>query len=299
MATFYFNNAAADGDWQTLGNWWMSYDAETNTFSVPATGLPTSTDDIEVHGYMWSNTGGNPTVANVAIFDSNSGNPGISITLTVTGNCTLSGYCFVACPLLTVNGHCTFSNGSVNGGTITGDCTFNTASYSNEYGTINGDCVFNDGSYNGGTITGLCTFNDGSNNQGTVTGDCTFNNSANGYILAGGFVIGDCTFNDSYNGPGSDVNGNCIFNGNSGNGGSVNNAVFNDSATLYWADGSDYYPGRVAGNCTLTVASAALTLDGWGFQIGQASFGWIDRIEGTIEIKYDKGINGSSILGLM
>ena len=288
MATFYFNGAV-DGEWTELGNWWMD-----DQFSVQATALPTSADDVIASASITSNSGSAPTVAN-ARFDE-SWLVFNDIPIIVTGNCVFDGGAYNWTSGV-ITGDCTF-NGSFNAGAVTGDCTFSDGSYNDYSGAITGDCTFS-GSANVGTITGGCTFNDGSWNQGTVTGDCTFNNSSNGHTIVAGFVIGDCTFNDSYNGPGSDVNGNCIFNGNSANGGSVNNAVFNDSVTLYWTDGVDIYPGRVAGNCTLTLASALLTLDGWGYQIGGASFGWSDRIEGTIEIKYDKGINGSSILGVV
>ena len=306
MATFYFNGAV-DGEWTELGNWWMD-----DQFSVQATALPTSADDVIASASITSNSGSAPTVAN-AEFVSGASN---LITITVTGLCTfnntsnlgnITGDCVFngesAGSSGTITGDCTFNGATINGGTITGDCTFNDNSVTGHYGqgSITGNCIFNHSSGNTGYITGNCVFNDYTFNSpgdyyDNITGDCVFNGGSHNV----GGIVGDCVFNDGsvngYFGFGSAVN--CIFNHNSANGGSVNNAVFNDSATLYRTD-FDTYIGRVAGNCTLSVASASLTLDGWGYQIGFASYSGSDRIEGAIEIKYDKGINGSSILGVV
>jgi hypothetical protein len=370
MATFYFNGAV-DGEWTELGNWWLD-----DEFSVQATALPTSTDDVIASVSITSNSGSAPTVAN-ATFNGSAHN-GITITVTglctfndsinngtitgdcifnstawdlgdnegtITGNCTFNdssenaGAVTGDCTFTgtrgnngTITGNCTFLTEAYNGitGTITGDCTFDPPGYGvdyyvSNYGTITGDCTFYGGSRNTtesgglGSITGNCVFNDSSSNNGYITGDCVFNDGAHNYrgesvdnIIGncvfndgswnGEGINGDCVFNDgSFNGwMGYGGAGNCIFNHTSANGGSVNNAVFNDSATLYWWDGIfENIVGRVAGNCTLSVASASLTLDGWGHRIGQASGDGLDRIEGTIDIKYDKGINGSSILGVV
>ncbi len=49
MATFYLYATNLEDDygyidWNSLGNWWMSYNAETNVYSVPASTLPSSSD---------------------------------------------------------------------------------------------------------------------------------------------------------------------------------------------------------------------------------------------------------------
>lgn len=167
MATFYFN-AAVDADWQTLGNWWMSYNAGTDTHSVPATGLPTSTDSIEVRGNITTNSGSEPTVVNASFF----GVAYNEIGITVTGNCTFNG-------------------DSYNQGTITGNCTFNDSS--RNVGTINGNCTFYDDSYHDGGGAGALA-------PIVINGNATLTNSAyardpvNDITESGTAVTGTITF---------------------------------------------------------------------------------------------------------
>ena len=185
--------------------------------------------------------------------------------------------------------HWTFNNGAINTGTINAPCTFNDGSY-------------NDGSY-GGTITGDCTFNDGSYNTGVITGDCTFNDAYNSSNYGGGTITGDCTFNDgSYNDGsyGGTITGDCTFNDDSYNNGTITgNCTFNDSARNYVIqNGILVGVGKVNGNCTFSLSSAALHIDQALDSISQIA-GNDQSITGTIDFKYDKGINGSSILGVV
>jgi hypothetical protein len=144
-ATLYFNNAASDGAWTTVGNWWLD-DGHTE----PAGRLPNSVDSVVV---TESITASGQTV----------------VDFTIGGNfVTLGG-------TLTVTGMATFNDGSYNSGTVTGNATFNN-SFNN--GTVNGDATFNGSSSHSGTVTGNATFNDSSSNFGTVTGTATFNDSA-------------------------------------------------------------------------------------------------------------------------
>ena len=226
MATFYFNGAV-DGEWQTLGNWWMD-----DTFTTQATALPTSVDDVIATASIASNSGSEPTVANFTLNDPNGNAPippliGISIT---------------------VNGNATFNDGSGNSG-----------------GTVTGDATFNDFSYNSGPVTGNATFNGSSINYSTVTGNATFNGSS----YNGGTVSGNATFNDfSYNYYGivsGTVSGNATFNGSSYNNG-----------------------GIVYGNATFSLSAAS----------NQIAAGWSGSY-GSVSFAYEKGINGSSILGVI
>ena len=195
MATFYFNGAV-DANWQTLGNWWMD-----DTFTTQATALPTSADDVIASASIYSNSGGEPTVANFTLNDpSNSYASSVEIAITVSGN-----------------------------------ATFNDTSYNN-YGTVTGNATFNDNSYNGGTVTGNATFNGSSVNYGTVTGEATFNGSSVNYGNTG-----EATFNDNSANAISPVlltngivNGNATFNGSSVSYGTVTGeATFNDSSFAY------------------------------------------------------------------
>jgi hypothetical protein len=146
----YFDDAAEDGAWTTLGNWW--FDA---AHTVAATSLPTAADSVVASAGV---TASGQTVVNFTLND-----PDLSF--------------FALIGTLTVTGMATFNNSSGNLGTVTGDATFNDNSING--GTVTGDATFNDGSINGNaTVTGNATFNDGSANFGTVTGNATFNDSA-------------------------------------------------------------------------------------------------------------------------
>jgi hypothetical protein len=249
MATLYFN-AAVDSDWNTLGNWWLD-----DTFTTPATSLPTSVDDVVIKANVSSNSGSDPTVANLLMQSETFIALG-GMTLTVTGFCTFNGWLYY---YGTIYGDCTctFDNGARNYGTITGDCTFDTGTQNN--GSIYGDCTFNDDSTNElpGIITGTCTFTDNSPNYGTIYGNSYNKNYYGGG--QGGSVIGNCTFNDgSVNDDNAYVFGDCVFNDSSRNRGNVTG-----SATFR---GSSYNKRGIYGDVILA---------------------------------YEKGINGSSILGIV
>jgi hypothetical protein len=140
-ATLYFNGAV-DGDWTTVGNWWLD-DAHTE----PAGRLPTSDESVVASAHIEA-----------------SGQTVVDFTLT---SGSLSG-------TLTVTGMATFNGGSSNDGTVTGNATFNNNS-ANDLGTVTGNATFNNNSANFGTVTGNATFNDNSANDGTVNGTVTDN----------------------------------------------------------------------------------------------------------------------------
>ena len=143
--------------------------------------------------------------------------------------------------------------------TVNGDATFNDSSYNNG-GTVTGDATFNDSSFNYGTVTGNATFNDSSTNNGTVTGNATFNDTS----LNSGTVNGDAVFNDSSSNFYSTVNGDAVFNDSSSNSGTVN------------------------GDATFSLSAAS----------NQIAAGWSGSY-GSVSFAYEKGINGSSILGVI
>lgn len=190
MATLYFN-AAVDDDWAELGNWWTAYDPETDTYSSPAAGLPTSADDVVLRASCGTNSGSAPTVLTLIAENGET----LSISMTATGG-------FI------------FDGGAQITGTLTGDCTFDNSSYNDATGEITGDCTFSNGSYNTGTITGDCTFDNNSYNTGTITGDCTFDNTS----YTNGTITGNCTFsNGSYNDTAGEITGDCEFSSGSEN----------------------------------------------------------------------------------
>ena len=159
--------------------------------------------------------------------------------------------------------------------TVNGDATFNDSSYNNG-GTVTGDATFNDSSFNYGTVTGDATFNDSSFNYGTVTGNATFNDSSTN----NGTVTGNATFNDTSLNSGT-VNGDAVFNDSSSNFYSTVNgdAVFNDSSSN---------SGTVNGDATFSLSAAS----------NQIAAGWSGSY-GSVSFAYEKGINGSSILGVI
>lgn len=125
----------------------------------------------------------------------------------------------------------------------------------------------------------------------TFTGSATFNDSA-GYDLAGvgATLTGNATFNDSTVNNGI-VNGNATFNDSSYNNsvGSVGAATFNANSLNYGSvggaatfDGSSVNLGTVGGNATFT-----------GNAVNKSG------VSGDLILAYEKGINGSSILGVV
>jgi hypothetical protein len=164
MATKYFNDAEANGDWNDAGNWWMNDDG------TGATTKPTTSDDAILLAVCTDNNG-DPAVCNtLAIPDA--GNAGHNIQIEVT---TIAG--------------ATFSGNSYNGSTVSGVAVFNGSSYND--GAVNGGAVFNDSSYNAGTCdtavySATAAAHQLANNiQGTVSGSCTVRIGVNGSSILG------------------------------------------------------------------------------------------------------------------
>jgi hypothetical protein len=126
------------------------------------------------------------------------------------------------------------------------------------------------------TVIGNVTFKGAENfspygNLGTVDGNATFDEYSTN--SATGIVTGDATFNEFSTQSGT-VGGNATFNDSSINYGTVTgDATFNDYS---------YTNGTVSGNATFSGNS----YNRYG-------------INGTVTLAYDRGINGSSILGVV
>lgn len=296
MAMFYFYGNTGiwenDIEWTELGNWWLD-----NTFTTPATSLPTSSDSVIASSTIGSSNSGEPTVVNFTV-----DNAGLEMNITVTGTAT-------------------FNNGSQNNGNIHGNTIFNNNSY-NEYGNITGDVTFNDSSYNGynGTINGNATFNGSSVCNGSVNGHAVFNGTSyvgypnnlfgtldsltfNDYSVAKDIFLSGAsitiTFNDyAVCDPDSDLNfGNCTI-------------VFNDYSSV-----SDSYIRRGEGsNYRLQVEnSATITFNDnsmywvdetyndngqWTFRNNAVNNSQTNGVNGATFLP-NRGINGSSILGIL
>jgi hypothetical protein len=274
MATLYFDGAV-DGNWNTLGNWRLDNNTETR---VPATGLPTSSDNaVLLYGTdVTTNSGPTPTVANL---DS-------EVALWIT---------------ITVTGMATFASGGYNSGVIYGNVTIysnsndgsvfgNLIMYSGsvQRGTVSQDAAFYSGSSNGeiynhytGEVSGDATFYDaGCYNVATVAGNATFYSSSfNGVYDEGiyGTIYGVGTFNDSSNNNGATIGAGAVFNDFSchTSGGAGFNIVFN---------GSSYYGLGAFTSGNVTFRGNSYNPNG---------------ISGTTTAAHGGCINGSSILGVV
>lgn len=169
MATLYFSNAV-NQDWNDLGNWWTD-----DSLTTQATSLPSSSDNVVAFGDINANSGSEPTVVNIDMQSF-----ALGIDLTVTGLATFT------------------NGGSIGNATLTGNALFNDANASNA--TIDGNATFNGGSYNyGGQITGDATYYDSASCGGRVDGDLNFYDTSGISPSPAGFDLGRCdsaTFHD-------------------------------------------------------------------------------------------------------
>lgn len=215
MATLYYNNATADEDWNTLGNWWTNPE-----FTIPATVLPSSSDDVIITATLTVNSGSTPTVANLTINGLNVFTTLVIVPISITGlasannaivgnitaetvicnNCSLNN---ITATTIICNGFC-YSFSVLNGNVITNDYTsfdptiINGNLTANDFSAINGDPISDDATVNHeavlfGTVMGNAIFNNSSYNEATIQGNATFKDS-------------------SYNNPQGTVGGSEIYN---------------------------------------------------------------------------------------
>lgn len=167
----------------------------------------------------------------------------------------------------TINFAATFYNTSRNAGVIGTNATFNNSSYNfndimnSWYGSVNGNATFNDSSYNdSASVNGTATFNNTSFNAGIITGLATFNNS-------------------SYNSIAYVTTGNI---GGKCNGGATYNHDSYQESALNDSPGTAQYSPFTFGTATFRDRSV---------NKGQCP--------GTVVFAHGKGVNGSSILGII
>ena len=264
----------------SVGNWRL------NAVDGPlATALPTSTDDAVVLANVASVAGGPPTVANLTVYATK-----LTIPITVTGMATFDNYAYNDYSG-TVTGNATFNNYSYNVGTVTGNATFDNYSYNADSvgtGTVSGDATFDNYAWNNGYVIGNATFGTGSYNEpmGGIGLDATFNSDA----YNDGYVSGNATFNDYSRLIGSTINGNATFNDyayvGDGYGRITGNAEFNDNSYIH-----RHAPGNVYSSFFVNVVGGTATFRGNARNDG--------GIYGGTVLAYEKGINGSSILGVV
>ncbi len=166
--------------------------------------------------------------------------------------------------------------------TVTGVMTVNRTAYLDaDAGTsqtdITGTVIFNNNSRaDRANIVGHATFNDNAVLAGYVTGVAVFNDNA---MTEFAVIVGDATFNDnSANGDGASVMMNAIFNDNALNLGVVQgDATFNDNAVNNFYTYSGIYSDVIFSDNSYNKSG----------------------LYGDFLFAYKKGINGSSILGLI
>lgn len=287
MATLYFIEPF--GDWNVLANWYQ--DAAGLT---PATALPGPSDDVVLMGYVGENSG--PAIVVNSILVSNGAVLGVFGSVTVANGVTADGYSGIE--FATVNGDVTFNGNSLvgTGLTVTGTVTLN--DYSAVYNdfTVGGAMIFNDvAGHVGGTITGSPVFNDTSRNGSVIIGDPVFNGTADNGDGVGGTVQGNPTFNNSAYNSGTCTNGLATFNDESYNIGAVYDAVFNDTSyNVSNVDGNAWFNDTSSQSGSVN-GTASFTLQNAEHQMRQG----FSQNASSIEFRYDKGINGSSILGIV
>ena len=204
MVDLYYNNDTTDGQWDTIGNWWLdlAYTLPAATYGLPQAGdnvfidnklsagpvVPVALNAIEC-GFYNSSSSFNVNLGGATTTTYNFYNNVTHTGTTVVGsynfrdNSTNSG---------TVVGPYYFRDNSTNSGTVDSnnmssgffDNSQNTGSAANaagfsgsaaNSGTCGSDASFSYNSLNSGTVVGNATFNDNSYNSGTVVGNATFN----------------------------------------------------------------------------------------------------------------------------
>lgn len=318
----YYFNGAVNNNIETNGNWWLdnSYTIPLNTDII---GLPTSIDSV-VAGYSIGSPYSPPSLS-IKDFTINGGT--CYINLTVSGTATFNNSCSYGAGTLT--GNATFNDTSYNYSTLTGQYNFIFNDYAYNDGTIQWKATFNDGSYN--NITGYInpgsnqntTFNNNSGNGGTIYYNAIFNNNSVNYYDNSfvGTINGTAEFHDTSVNQGV-INNDVVFYNSSRNdctGNYVNGytGIINGNATFY---NSSYNQSRINGNAifndnsynqTYYISWGVLSNDlnrtyielVGGLITGNATFNNNSSnkvgIYGSVTENHNRGINGSSILGLI
>jgi hypothetical protein len=170
--TLYYNNAQSDGDWGNLLNWWQD-----SGFTLQATALPTSTNQVFIYGDVLENTSGDGVCyCQSAEFHSSSFYYPLVLNASGSVNC--------------------YGNSGVFDGTCTNGISFRDSSSLGENGVVTGNASFYDQSVNGlGTITGNAYFYGQSYNSGHIVGNATVNYSeGGGSYPIGGTVDGSVSY---------------------------------------------------------------------------------------------------------
>lgn len=337
MATFYYREAPdTDGDWNSLGNWWMSYNAGTDTLSVPATSLPGANDDVVILAVgtnawaigCWVNSGPTPTVRNVTVL---TGTLSIPLTATgtirlynnsillgdpgdwskwplgtITGNIEMHDTTYIASgntPYIAIVGNFSlYDYAAFTGIDITGNATFYDESYLAFNCNFSGDVVFNDDSRLGSGAWG---------SGGTIlsANSVTFNDQSehNGGIGAGVYPPIPVTFNDDSRLDSADsfpvtVEAPVLFTGNSvWVSGNVDPGVYpvTFSGTAHTLLGTGGYAVFLEGSYNLGTLFGDNFFRDSSYNNGIVGEYATVTFEQRTTYPIPRGINGSNILGVI
>ena len=182
MANLYYNNAASDGDWGNLANWWQD-----SGFSTPATALPTTSDVINLYNEVTQNTqGSDQCFCSSASFWS--ADFGAGLTLQATGVVNMQGSSILAGN--TANGVSMHDSSQIaSTGVIVGNATLRDSS--RNLGHIEGNAyVYYDGGNwqnpIGGIVDGSVSYLGVPLYYTNASGDYTWENLANWNTAADG-----------------------------------------------------------------------------------------------------------------
>jgi hypothetical protein len=184
--TLYYNDATADNDWNTLGNWWNDSGHTDAAASLPANG-----DSVVISASVSVPPATPLTLVAVTVTDGTVDLEGVTSFFTFSGTSAIRGE-----PV----GDALFSDSAtlVAGFTLTGNAEF--TGTSQLLGTVIGDANFADASVLDGsaTVTGNALFEDDASQLGTVQGDSTYvyphalpaTGTTQGSIVYEGYVFG-------------------------------------------------------------------------------------------------------------
>jgi hypothetical protein len=175
FGALYYTNAASDGDWGNLANWWKD-----SGFTIPATALPDATIAVYIYGNITQNTAAS-NICTCAAAEFHNSTFGSAVTLNCTGLVNIFGT-------------------SIFQGTCTDSASIHDSSYFDTTAVIEGNATLRDSSYNLGTIQGNAY---------------VYYDGGNGTLPIGGLVDGTVTyigwpakspqyFNDTVSGGGND-----------------------------------------------------------------------------------------------
>lgn len=294
---YLYNPYTSTSNWSILDEWFV--DAAHTQSSAEFPGIST---DVVID--TSPTTGGVSNICNTFTIGS-SNYIGIDISVTTLGTFNDSSYLNTS---YTITGNCLFTDSSHNEGTVNGNATFTDSSY-NTY-LVTGNAIFgtNDGTdtaYTSGTVNGTSTFYASCNpvsgaylggaasfyDSSYIPMGATINNSStlsfydNSINYSNGIVgTFTCDFNNNatnYTGAAVDTG---VFNDNSSNLGSCNNATYNDASVATSGTYSSNLNISISGDPVNSYIMDTSTYT-YTFTRGAGGGGG--------------GINGSSILGIL